>query len=543
MNRPDAPTHSDPQQKQTGKPVTHRPSVRRRPAVVVALAIAAVLATVLSACGGAAGSADTPKVGDELRLGLSRQITGINPHKGGSPDSSGSIVGSIYESLTRIAPDLSVEPGLATAWTSTDPLTWRFTIRTDSKFSDGSPLTADDVVWNFQQLLNPDYKGTSGAPLRKYLKSVTKIDDSTLQFNLSQPALDLPGRLWTIFIVQPLFAQSHNLDNEALGSGPYKLDKLDQENGATLSLNTFYAGTKPAFAHVKYTVLASEAQRVAALRAGEQDLILNLDPLDLAQFKDSDTYDTILGVGTQPLTLAINERKTGTPLADPRVRQALNYATDKTTIINSLLQGAVQPLPGQVVYEPYQPQDPSVRAYPYDPEKAKQLLAEAGHATGLTLTVALSSGTYVSQDAATQAIVAQWAKVGVTLKITQQPFPAWLQSQYGPDDAAADLYYIMWGGSFRGDVTGNFGPFRSDHIQSHLRAPEFDELTTKAQNAATEAEKTTYVNQAIENAYSQAHAIFLYPSPFTGVVSKGLEWTPKPNRYLYAQQVGRAAQP
>ncbi|MDT7650926.1 MAG: peptide/nickel transport system substrate-binding protein [Pseudonocardiales bacterium] len=520
----------------------HSPSARRRPLLLVTTAIAAVLLAVLTACGGggaSAGSTDKPKVGDVLRLGLSRQITGINPHKGGSPDSSGSIVGSIYESLTQIAPDLSVQPSLATSWTNTDPLNWRFTIRTDSKFSDGTPLTADDVVWNFQQLLNPDYKGTSGAPLRKYLKSVTKVDDSTLQFSLSHPALDLPGRLWSIYIVQPAFAQSHNLDNEALGSGPYKLDSLDQENGATLSLNPNYAGTKPAFAQVKYTVLASEAQRVAALRAGEQDLILNLDPLDLAQFKDSDTYSTVLGVGPQPLTLALNERKTGTPLADPRVRQALNYATDKTTIIKSLLQGAVEPLPGQVLYEPFQAPDPAVSAYPYDPEKAKQLLAEAGYASGVTLTVSLSSGTYVSQDAATQAIAAQWQKVGVTLKIQQQPFPAWLQSQYGPDDQAADFYYIMWGGSFRGDVTGNFGPFRSDHIQSHLAAPEFDDLTTKAQNATTEAEKTTFVNQAVENAYSQAHAIFLYPSPFTAVVSKGLAWTPKPNRYLYAQGVGR----
>jgi peptide/nickel transport system substrate-binding protein len=519
--------------------VIHRPSARRGVSRLLAAAVTAVLLVALAACGGtSAGSATAP--GDTLRLGLSRQITGIHPHKSGSPDSSGSIVGSIYESLTQIAPDLSVKPSLATSWTPVDPLTWRFTIRTNSKFSDGSPLTADDVVWNFQQVLDPNYKGTSGAPLRKYLKSVTKVDDHTLQFNLSQPALDLPGRLWTIFIVQPAFAKTHNLDNEALGSGPYKLDSLDQENGATLSVNPDYAGPKPQFAHVHYTVLASEAQRVAALRAGEQDLILNLDPLDLAQFKNSATYDTILGVGTQPLTLAINERKTGTPLADPRVRQALNYATDKQTIIKSLLLGSVAPLPGQVIYGPYQDPDASVSAYPYDPDKAKQLLAEAGHATGLTLTVLLSSGTYVSQDAATQAIAAQWAKVGVTLKIAQQPFPAWLQSQYGPDDQAADFYYIMWGGSFRGDVTGNFGPFRSDHIQSHLRAPEFDDLTTKAQNATSDTEKTALVKLAVENAYTQAHAIFLYPSPFTGVVSKGLQWTPKPNRYLYAQEVGRA---
>jgi peptide/nickel transport system substrate-binding protein len=511
--------------------------MRHRPARLIAAATVAM--TLLAACGGNAAGGAPDKAGKTLRLGLSRQITGINPHKGGSPDSSGSIVGSIYESLTRITPTLEVEPSLATSWKSLDPLTWQFQIRTDSRYSDGNPLTADDIVWNFEQLLNPDYKGTSGAPLRKYIKAVTAEGKDTLRFTLSHPALDLPGRLWSIYFVEPSFAKTHNLDNEALGSGPYQLDKLDQENGATLSLNPYYAGPKPAFSSVHYTVLATEAQRVAALRAGEEDLILNLDPLDLKQFDKSDRYDTILGVGTQPLTLAINERKKNSPLANVKVRQALNYATDKATIIRTLLRDAVQPLPGQVVFEPYQTTNPAVSAYPYDVDKAKQLLAEAGYSSGLTLTVDLSTGTYVSEDAATQQIAAQWAKAGVTLKIEQQPFPAWLQRQYGPDDQAADFFYIMWGGSYKGDLTGNFGPFRSDHIQSHLHAPEFDALIDKASAATDQATKDKYTNEAIQNAYDQAHAIFLYPSPFTGVVSKSLQWTPKPNRYLYAQQVER----
>ena len=504
------------------------------------LTTAVAVVAALGACGGAAASAER-EAGDTLRLGLSRQITGVHPHKGGSPDSSGSIIGSVYESLTTISPALEVQPGLATSWTSVDPLTWDFTIRTDAKFADGKPLTAETIVWNFEQLLDPDYKGTAGAPLRKYIKSVTATGTDTVRFALSNPALDLPGRLWSAYIVEPSFAEGHNLDNEALGSGPYRIDKLDQENGATLSLNPHYAGAKPAFPTVQYTVLATEAQRIAALRAEEIDIQLNLDPQDLKQFDNSDTYDTVLGVGTQPLVLAINERKKDSPLANVKVRQALNYATDKETIIRTLLRDAVKPLPGQVVYDPYQPTNPAVSAYPYDPERAKQLLAEAGYGSGLNLTVNLSTGTYVSQDAATQQIAAQWAKAGITLTIEQHPFPAWLQRQYGPDDQAADFVYIMWGGQFNGDLNGNFGPFRSDHIQSHLNAPEFDALIDQASNATDQATKDKFVNEAIQNQYDQAHSVFLYPSPFTGAVAKSLKWTPKPNRYLYAHQVERAS--
>jgi peptide/nickel transport system substrate-binding protein len=320
----------------------------------LALLAAAGLA-LLGACGGTAASGAegaAPKAGDVLRLALSRQLTNIHPHKGGSPDSQGAVIGSIYESLTRISPDFKVVPGLASSWKAVDDLDWQFTIRTDARYSDGNALTADDIVWNFQQLLDPKYPGTSGAPLRKYLKSVEKQSDTTLAFHLSQPALDLPGRLWNIYIVEPSFAKAHKLDTEALGSGPYKLDSLDLENGATLSLNPSYAGPKPAFAKVKYTVLASEAQRIAALKAGEQDIVLNLAPLSQEQFKDSEVYDTILGVGPQPLVLALNERKKDTPLANAQVRQALNYATDKQTIIHGLLKDSVKPLPGQVIYEP-----------------------------------------------------------------------------------------------------------------------------------------------------------------------------------------------
>jgi peptide/nickel transport system substrate-binding protein len=98
----------------------------------------------------------------------------------------------------------------------------------------------------------------------------------------------------------------------------------------------------------------------------------------------------------------------------------------------------------------------------------------------------------------------------------------------------------MWGSQYPGDVTGNFGPFRSDHIQSHVRAPEFDALGDKALTATDAAAQAGYVNQAAQNYYDQAHTIFLYPSPFTAEVSKAVTWTPKPNRYLYAQEVGRA---
>lgn len=532
------------------------PFLRRfRPARVVTAVLTVAALVAASACGADSSTGDSadpagstvesaasPAASDSsapLRLALSRQLTGVHPHKGGSPDSSGAVIGSIYESLTKISAASEVEPGLATEWEQVDDLTWKATIRTDRVFSDGTPLTADTIVWNFETILDPDYEGTVGAPVRKYLDRVEKTDESTLTFHLSAPALDLPGRLWTVYIVDPEFAQSHNLETEALGSGPYRLDSIDLENGAELSANPEWTGDAPAFGTVSYKVLASEAQRVAALQAGELDIALNLEPLSLDQFETAENYEVTLGVGLQPLVLSINERKTGTPLADPKVRQALNLATDKEGIIAGILKGAVEPLPGQVLYEPFQEPVADVQAYPYDPEQAKQLLAEAGYADGFTVEVDVPSGTYVSAELISQAIAAQWAEIGVTLTITTTPFPAWLQRQYGEDDQAADLVYIMWGGQYRGGFS-LFDPFRSEHIQSHVDAPVFDELVLQAQAATDLETQRDLVEQAVHNYHDEAHTVFLYPSPFTAVVSTAVTWTPKPSRYLYAQEVGRA---
>lgn|GEM_PF-1092173 len=522
---------------------------RRRPlAGAIAASLAVVLTAALGACatdqsGAPSASQEAtgprPTAGDELRLVLSRQLTSVNPHKGGSPDSQGAVVGSVYEALTAISPKTEVVPSLATSWEQLSDLEWSFTLRTDAVFSDGTPLTADTVVWNFQQLLDPNYKGTSGAPLRKFVGSVTSPDPTTVLFHLTAPAIDLPGRLWNAYIVDPTFAQSHNIDTESLGSGPYKIDQLDLENGATLSLNPHYAGPKPAFAKVRYTVLASEAQRVAAIQAGEADLVLNVEPLSLDAFEDSSTYDTILGVGPQPLVLAVNEEKAGTPLADVRVRQALNYATDKKTIIHGLFKDAVDPLPGQVLFEPYQQEDPDVKAYPYDPKKAKKLLTDAGYADGFSLELDVPSGTYVSADLASQAIAAQWAEVGVKLTITQTPFPAWLDRQYGDSQKGADLVYIMWGGQYR-DGFQLFDPFTSDHIQSDVVAPTFDDLVRRVQASTDKKAQRELVDEAVQSYFDEAHTIFLYPSPFTAVVSRAVTWEPRPSRYLYAQEVGRA---
>ncbi|WP_084727378.1 ABC transporter substrate-binding protein [Rhodococcoides yunnanense] len=504
-------------------------------------AMAVVAAVTLSSCGSALGGEDTGSGGGDgdrtLTLALSRQLTGLNPHNGGSPDSDGSVKGTVYEALTYLDPDGSVHPRLAEKWESTGPLQWKFDIRDGVSFSDGTPLTAEDVVWNFQELLDPQTKSQLGAQLKIYVAAVSTDTPGVVTFDLKSPAIDLPSRLWNVYLTTQKFWETGNLNTEAVGTGPYTLASIDLENGAKLTANPDYWGEQPAFEKAEYKVLAAESARVSAVQAGEVDIALNLDPLSIDQFSSNPDYDTTLSDSSWVQVISINENKGG-PLADVRVRQALNYAVDKQSIIDGLLGGAVEPSQGQVIAPPFYEPNPAVQEYPYDPEKAKQLLADAGYATGVVLDLDVPAGTYAAGAAIGQAVAQQAADVGITINITETPFPAWLSRQNQDSAAAADLVYIGWGGQYK-DSWAVFDPFtsKSRYKQSNITDPEFDDVVNRLQAATDSESAKALAAEATQIYHDRAHTVFLWPGTFTSVVAKDLEWPSRTSRYLYAQQV------
>ncbi|NKY43764.1 ABC transporter substrate-binding protein [Nocardia cerradoensis] len=509
------------------------------------LAVLAVGAAVLtggcsSALGGDSGSGGALNSDRTLTLALSRQFTGLNPHNGGSPDSDGSVKGTVYEALTTLDPSGGVHPRLATSWTSPSPLEWRFTLRQGVHFSDGTPLTALDVAWNFAELLDPATKSQLGAQFKIYADSVTAEGADTVVFHLKQPAIDLPSRLWNFYLTTQKFWETGNLNTQALGTGPYVLKSIDLENGAQIEANPEYWGTRPAFPHVKYRVLPSEAARVSAVQAGEVDIALNLDPLSLDQFAGNKDYRSTLSDSSWVQVISINSNKGG-PLADIRVRQALNYAIDKKSIISGLLKGAVQPSQGQIIAPPFFQPNPAITAYDYNPDKARALLAEARHANDVVLTLDIPAGTYAAGTAIGQAVVQQAAAVGIKINITETPFPAWLARQNQPSDQAADLVYIGWGAYYK-DAWTVFDPFtsKSRYKQSNITDTVFDDLVNRLQAATDPGTARDLANQATQRYHDQAHTVFLWPGTFTSLVRNGLTWAPRTTRYLYAQEVGRA---
>jgi peptide/nickel transport system substrate-binding protein len=276
-------------------------------------------------------------------------------------------------------------------------------------------------------------------------------------------------------------------------------------------------------------VLASPAARIAALQTHAVDVAIQLEPTDISELKNSG-YTTGSVPSTWNMVFLLNEAKA--PLNNKDVRLALNYGLDKTAIASAFLGANIKPAPGQVLVQGYDMTNPSLSAYPYDPAKAKALLAAAGYPHGITLELNLSSGTYIAQDQIAQAAAKEWAQVGINVKITQSEYPAWLARTRSAN--AADLVYIGYSGTSNAP-----GPrlqiFTDQDSQIHGADPAFDALVTKVFEATTKTRQQEYVNQATQVYYNNADSVFLWPQPLTYAVSSDISWTPQPEHWLIPQ--------
>jgi peptide/nickel transport system substrate-binding protein len=504
---------------------------------LLTIAVAA-LAIGVAACGGGS-SGDAASAGDaggrdHLVIGISRKLTSLDPANGGSIDGDASIQRAVFSGLTNYTPDQKLEGDLATSWKQDSDTTWTFKLRSGVVFSDGSPLTAEDVRFTFDRLLDPKTELKSASTVQGFVKSVEAPDPTTVVIETKGPFIDLPDRLAALFVISKRYAEAHPGEDATLGSGPYVLKSVNLENGATLIRNDRYYGTKPHWKTVEYKILETEAARVQAAQAGAVDVAIQYEPVSLKLFENSRDYTTGGQWSSWNNTLRINENVK--PLQDVRVRQALNYAIDKEGLIKDILGVDVEPLAGQTISAPYDKVNPRLTAYPYDPAKAKQLLAEAGYAKGFSIELALTTGTYVAQDPVAQVIAKQLGAVGIKVKVTNQSFPNWVERTYSAKDAPA-LYYIGYSSGYRAPAE-RLRIYATANAQTHQNPPDktYDKLVGELTVAKTVAEQQELVDQATAHFREQAHVVFLWQQPLTWVIRKDLDWTPRPEHWLDPQE-------
>ncbi len=455
----------------------------------------------------------------ELVVALPFALVSLDPGAGGTLRTDLSVISSIYSPLTRIDGQGKLVGVLATGWNQTSDRSWKFTLRDDVTFSDGTPFTAETVRWNVERLLN--------VPKANYIanavKAVEKIDvpaPNEIEFTLKSLDVDFPKRLTGVFYLDPKWAETHNPAVEAMGTGPYKLVGFNPETGVELIRNDGYFGDAAPFRTANIRVVTDAAAKLNGLRTGEIDAAAVIAPQDLEQLRQ--VPGIVAGAIPSQRVQIIRFNTNIKPLDDVRVRQALNYAVNKEAITKALFGGVVQPARSQIITSFHEGFNEDPSAWPYDPAKARELLAEAGYPNGFEVEMVFGKGSYVGGEQAAQIVAAQLAQVGV--KATLNILPNSVHAERAASQNAAGLTWFGYAdtASIASETLSYLG---STHFQTIGPIPKaYDDAIAVARGAAKREQSLAAVREATAIAADQALAIFLWDLPQTYAYSDKIVW-------------------
>jgi peptide/nickel transport system substrate-binding protein/oligopeptide transport system substrate-binding protein len=435
---------------------------------------------------------------------------------------TGRAVAYVFDGLTRFTPDAKVVPGLAKSWdVSADGITYTFHLRSGVKFHDGRPFTANNVVASFQRVLDPATKGGRGWPLypikgaedyaaskAKTISGMAAPNDSTVVITLKEPFSIFPKLL--AMPVTSIIPGSPSADfgQKPIGTGPWKFVEWRHDDYLRFAKNPDYFDGAPKTDSLMARIIPEMSTATAEFEAGNVD-VLNV-PDEAGKSWQADPGKKKLLSSAPALRfwyVAINT--TRGPLSDVRVRQALNYAVDVNTMLSQVMAGRGSVANG-VIPPTLGGAEPSRKGYPHDVNKAKQLLAAAGHPNGID--VELWSATTDQSPRVAQTIQANLSEAGIRAKIVQRDASSMREAaRKGQTDLAlkewwADypdaenfLYPLLH--SKNKGVGGNV---------SFYSNPHFDALVDQAHHEQDESKRNSLYTQADQIEFNDAPMIYLF---------------------------------
>ena len=448
-----------------------------------------------------------------------------DPHVWSDARNRLSIRFAIYEPLVRHDGRGTYRPALAQSWTlKDDAQTWTFQLRTDVTFHNGDTLKAQDVVATLERVCATDLPGELGTQglYSSYLagSAIKALDDHTVRLVTPEPMADLLDLLVELPIVpQRTLA---GLSDAPVGSGPYRFVKADDDCIAMEGFDGYWGG-RPPVEKLYWKAEPGARQRVAALLAGEADIVTEIDLLG-KQAIEAAEHASVVALESSLCVILMCNAQSGV-CTDRRVRQALNYALDMSEIIDAIKDGAARPLNGPLtpLHLGY---DPSTPPYPHDPDKARALLAEAGYAGGLELVIDIPTTHPDEAPDLAQCVAAQYAQIGIETQIQvfhDRPGYAEMVKAKRIDDACCfDSSPLSTYRCLREKFhSGIAGPWWQGYSNQQV-----DTLLEQAWATADNARRQALYRRAYRIIRDDAPWIFLYsPNYFWGVGPRARGWT------------------
>jgi peptide/nickel transport system substrate-binding protein len=422
---------------------------------------------------------------------------------------------NIYETLMVRTPDGELTNGLAASRPELlDPRTWEVKLRPGIKFHNGEPFNADAVVYSIKRIIDPEFNSEQ-ISFFETIKDAEKVDDLTVRITTKGPDPILLSRLYWMKMVPPVFSKDPKFAETPVGTGPYKFVRWNRGQDILLTVNKDYWGPAPAINAVKYRFIAEPGTRLAGLKAGEFDVITNLLP----EFTQ-EVPQAIHILGLEHPIIILNAD--GGPTKDVRVRQALNYAVDKDALAEGLFEGFAQVAQGQLLSPSFFGFNKNVHAYPYDPEKAKSLLKEAG-ALGATVELIGTAGRWLKDRELVEAVAAFWDAAGLKTKVRIFEFNEYLNRLFDRN-TRADAIFVVSSNELL-DADKSFSAYyRAGGIGSSNSDQKLADLIDKARVETDAARRQDLYHQAVKRAHEKAYFVWLLNIEDIYGVSARLDW-------------------
>lgn len=410
---------------------------------------------------------------------------------------------------------------------------WTFHLRKGIKFHNGAPFTSKDVVYSFDRI-KKDKKSLQASNFKDVVE-MQMPDDHTVVLITKKPNAVLLNRLNNRFILSKAAADKlgDKLDENPIGTGPYKFGSFQRGGNLVLTRNDDYWGGKTDVQEIIFRKVTEAAARMAALESGQADIINNLPVHEMSRVSTNSRLKIEKVSGLRLYFLAMNVAFK--PFDNRLVRQAINHAVDAESIVKNIFDGA-----GSVVEGPVAPfvigSNPSLKRYPYDPDKAKKLLAEAGHPNGLTVPLYFSAGRYPKDNEVCQVLAAQMAKAGIKLDLKSQEWAVFWGKE-GVNGGKRPFYYIGRGTLWDADTLYD-QYFRTGTTKRvNYSNPELDKLIIEQQQIGDHKKRIEVLRQAGKMIMDEALYVPLYNLADLYATTRNVIWKPRPDEKILANEM------
>lgn len=540
------------------------------------LLVTTLLASTLTACGSSSGSTTTTAAAtqaagssateaakteetsseastgrDSIVIAVASDVLSMDPYRYNETPTNQFML-HIYEGLVERDANGDIVPALAETWEmSEDGVTWTFNLRKDVKFHDGSDFTAEDVLASFAvagDANSPSAYSSFCAPIAE----ITAVDDYTVQM-----VTDGVYPLLLADIVNIYCLKKENIEGKTeeeiastvIGTGRYTFVEQVAEDHIDITVNENYWGEIPAIKNVRFRPISNDSTRTATMLSNEIDLCIDIPVRDVERLENTDGIQIITQPGLREIYINLDTREDSpayegvNPMADAKVREAMYLAIDTETIIKNVMNGMASEMVSYLHPSALGYKDTAARS-DYDPERAKELLAEAGYPDGFTVTFDASNDRYVNDGDIAQAVTGYWEKIGIDVNLNLMPkanFFTYISVKY------EDTHLLMTGWS---DSTGEgitwirdlLHTYDADSIyggvnRGYYSNPEVDALIEAAM-VETDADKRAELTfQADEIARSEFAYIPLHYELDIFAASDDINYTPRASKYVQAWDI------